>query len=65
MENRGRIVHHPKGIDCCPKLIIFETLSDIIGKTRPHEENFLARFYLKTRLGDINNCPKLHILNFC
>ena len=41
---------------------MLEPSTDGIGKTRPHKENLLTRLYLKPRLRNINNRPKLHLV---
>jgi hypothetical protein len=60
VENAGGIVHDAIGIDGDREGLLTEALSDGIGKTRAHKENFFAVLYTKWRLLDGYLCTELH-----
>ena len=60
VEDGGRIVHHAERVHHSAELLLLEALANLIGKARAHEEHLFARTYLKARLLNIDNRPKLH-----
>ena len=60
VEDGGRIVHHAERVHHSAELLLLEALANLIGKARAHEEHLFARTYLKVRLLNIDNRPKLH-----
>ena len=60
VEDGGRIVHHAERVHHSAELLLLEALAYPIGKARAHEEHLFARTYLKVRLLNIDNRPKLH-----
>ena len=64
VEDRGRIIHHAKGIDSGAKLLFLESRTNVISKARPYEEHLLAWLNPKPRGVYINNSSKLHFYFF-
>ena len=60
MEDRCRVIHHTKGIDCSAKLLFSESRTNVISKARPYEEHLLASPYPKPRVLNINNGSEFH-----
>lgn len=60
VEDGGWIVHYAEGVHHSAELLLLEALAYPIGKARAHEEHLFARTYLKVRLLNIDNRPKLH-----
>ena len=60
VEDGGWIVHYAEGVHHSAELLLLEALANLIGKARAHEEHLFAGTYLKVRLLNIDNRPKLH-----
>ena len=60
VEDGGWIVHYAEGVHHSAELLLLEALAYPIGKARAHEEHLFAGTYLKVRLLNIDNRPKLH-----
>ena len=63
MEDGGWIVHHAERIHHSTKLLLLEALPYLSSEARSYEENLLEWAYLKVRLLNIYNRPKLHNYN--
>ena len=60
MEDRCRVIHYAKGIDCGAELFFPESRTNVISKARPYEEHLLASPYPKPRVLNINNGSEFH-----